>query len=92
VLPAHGKPFRGAHDRIDAIVAGHRRRLSALLDHLTEPRRAVDTFGALFGRRVPDGHRMMATGEAIAHLNYLLATGDAVMEPDAHGVHWYRRA
>ena len=35
---------------------------------------------------------MMATGEAIAHLNYLLATGDAVMEPDAHGVHWYRRA
>ena len=92
VLPAHGKPFRGAHDRIDAIVAGHRRRLAALLEHLAEPRRAVDTFGALFGRGVPDGHRMMATGEAIAHLNYLLATGDAVMEPDAHGVHWYRRA
>ena len=92
VLPAHGKPFRGARDRIDAIVAAHRRRLEALLDHLAEPRRAVDTFGTLFGRRVPDGHRMMATGEAIAHLNYLLATGDAVMEPDAHGVHWYRQA
>lgn len=92
VLPAHGKPFRGAHERIDAIVGGHRRRLAALLDQLAEPCRAVDTFGALFGRRVPDGHRMMATGEAIAHLNYLLATGDAVMEPDDRGVHWYRRA
>jgi hypothetical protein len=34
----------------------------------------------------------MATGEAIAHLNYLLATGDTIAEADASGVHWYRRA
>lgn len=92
VLPAHGKPFRGAHERIDTIIAEHRRRLECLFDHLAEPQRAVDTFSVLFGRRVPDGHRMMATGEAIAHLNYLLAAGDAVMEPDADGVHWYRQA
>ena len=92
VLPAHGKPFRGAHARIDAVIAEHLQRLEALLDHLAEPCRAVDTFGALFGRRVPDGHRMMATGEAIAHLNYLQADGDAVAELDAHGVLWYRQA
>ena len=92
VLPAHGKPFRGAHERIDAIVAEHRRRLEMLVDYLAEPCRPVDAFSVLFGRRVPDRHRMMATGEAIAHLNYLLATGDAVMESDAHGVHWYRQA
>ena len=59
---------------------------------LAEPRRVVDTFRVLFGRRVPAGHRTMATGEAIAHLNYLLATGDAIMEADASGVHWYRNA
>lgn len=92
VLPAHGKPFRGAHARIDAIIAEHVQRLEILLDHLAEPCRVVDTFGALFGRRVPDGHRTMATGEAIAHLNYLQAGGDAVAEADADGVLWFRRA
>jgi glyoxylase-like metal-dependent hydrolase (beta-lactamase superfamily II) len=92
VLPAHGKPFRGAHARIDSIVSGHRRRLEALYEHLAEPCRAVDSFGVLFARRVPGSHLMMATGEAIAHLNYLLAAGEAIAETDAHGVHWYRQA
>jgi glyoxylase-like metal-dependent hydrolase (beta-lactamase superfamily II) len=92
VLPAHGKPFRGAHARIDAIISEHVQRLEMLHEHLAEPCRAVDTFGVLFGRRVPDGHRVMATGEAIAHLHYLLARGDVAAETDARGVLWYRRA
>ena len=91
VLPAHGKPFRGAHARIDAVVSEHTQRLEKLREHLAEPCRAIDTFGVLFGRRVPEGHRVMATGEAIAHLHYLLAGGDATAETDAGGVVWYRR-
>ncbi len=92
VLPAHGKPFRGAHERIDAISAEHYKRLDTLREHLAEPCRVVDTFGVLFGRRVPAGHLVLAAGEAIAHLNYLLAEGDAVAETDADGVRWFRRA
>ena len=92
VLPAHGKPFRGAHARIDTLIAEHLRQLEILHEHLAEPCRAVDTFGILFGRRVPDSHRTMATGEAIAHINYLLASGQAIVETDASGVHWYRQA
>ena len=91
VLPAHGQPFRGAHDRVDAIIAEHRQRLEGLHQYLATPCRAVDTFEVLFRRRVPGSHRMMATGEAIAHLHYLVAAGDAVAEPDAAGVTWYRR-
>jgi len=91
VLPAHGKPFRGAHVRIDAVIAEHTRRLDALLDHLDEPCRAVDTFEVLYSRRVPGNHRMMATGEAIAHLHYLVAIGEVEVETDSAGVHWYRR-
>jgi hypothetical protein len=34
----------------------------------------------------------MATGEAIAHLHYLVANGDAVADTDPLGVHWYRQA
>jgi glyoxylase-like metal-dependent hydrolase (beta-lactamase superfamily II) len=91
VLPAHGKPFRGAHERIDAISAEHRQRLEKLHEHLAEPCRVVDTFGVLFGRRVPAGHQVLATGEAIAHLNYLLVEGDVVAETHTDGVCWYRR-
>jgi hypothetical protein len=32
----------------------------------------------------------MATGEAIAHLNCLMARGHAAMATDKHGVNWYR--
>jgi hypothetical protein len=34
----------------------------------------------------------MATGESIAHLNYLIEEGELNVEPDADGVNWYRRA
>ena len=34
----------------------------------------------------------MATGEAIACLNYLLARREVQREPDAAGVDWYRIA
>lgn len=91
VLPAHGKPFRGAHDRIDTLIAEHVRRLERLHDHLDEPRRAVDVFEVLYRRRVPDSHRVMATGEAVAHLHYLVGNGDAVAQQDAAGVIWYGR-
>ena len=92
VLPAHGKPFRGAHDRIDAIIAEHVQRLEFLHDHLAKPCRAIDTFEVLYRRRVPGSHRMMATGEAIAHLHYLVANGDAVAEADADGVIWFSKS
>jgi glyoxylase-like metal-dependent hydrolase (beta-lactamase superfamily II) len=91
VLPAHGKPFRGAHERIDAITAEHLRRLERLHERLDEPCRAVDVFDVLYRRRVPSGHRVMATGEAIAHLHYLVGNGDAVAQQDAAGVTWYSR-
>ena len=89
VLPAHGKPFRGAHQRIDAIIEEHRTRLDDLREFCREPRRAIDTFAVLFKRRVPGNHTMMATGEAIAHLHFLMAEGDVTVERDEAGVDWY---
>jgi glyoxylase-like metal-dependent hydrolase (beta-lactamase superfamily II) len=92
VLPAHGKPFVGAHERIDAVINEHMTRLGELLEFCAEPCRAVDTFEVLYKRRVPGSHTMMATGEAIAHLHYLMATGDITAELDPSGVTWYRRS
>ena len=89
VLPSHGEPFTGLHARLDALAEGHRGRLDALHEQLAEPKRAVDCFGVLFGRRIEDGSMGLATGEALAHLRRLEVEGKAVREVK-DGVHWYR--
>lgn len=91
VLPSHGRPFRGAHERLDALIAGHETSLDRLRELCREPRRAVDVFPALFRNGVRDDMLIFATGEAIAHLHYLMATGD-IERRETGGVHWYRRA
>ena len=90
VLPAHGRPFRGAHPRLDALVAEHEAGLDALVAHCREPRRAVDVFPALFKGPIKDSNLIMATGESIAHLNYLIGQGVVARDDDTHGVHWYQ--
>lgn len=93
VLPAHNEPFRGAHARLDHLIKGHHVALRRLQQRLgQEPRRVVDIFPAIFGRKIGDDVLSMATGEAIAHLNYLLATGAASRSIDADGVAWYEAA
>jgi glyoxylase-like metal-dependent hydrolase (beta-lactamase superfamily II) len=93
VLPAHNEPFHGLHARLDRLAAGHARGLARLRERLAEPRRVVDVFGALFARPiVGTGLMGLATGEALAHLNYLLVRGQATRRTDDQGVDWYRAA
>ena len=89
VLPAHGKPFRGAHERLHALIAEHLDCLDKLEERCREPQRAVDVFPVLFKSRIDNRNLIMATGESIAHLNYLLDKGRLTVDRDAHGVNWY---
>lgn len=89
ILPAHGEPFTGLHARLDALRDGHLDRLDALEAHLSEPRRAVDCFSILFGRRIDDKAMGLATGEAMAHLRWLEVRGRIVRE-ERDGVWWFR--
>ena len=91
VLPSHGEPFTGLHARLDALAEGHRGRLDALHEFLSEPRRAVDCFGVLFGRPIGDGAYGLATGEALAHLRRLEVEGRAVREL-RDGVQYYSKS
>jgi glyoxylase-like metal-dependent hydrolase (beta-lactamase superfamily II) len=91
VLPAHGKPFRGAHARLEELRKEHTDRLDVLMNNGREPRRVVDTFPDLFGRAINDGNRIMATGEALAHLHCLVESGDMLAATDNHGVRWFQR-
>jgi hypothetical protein len=90
VLPSHGEPFVGLHARLDALDRGHRDLLDALHVYLAEPRRAVDCFRTLFGRKIDDAVYGLATGEAMAHLRHLELEGRARREI-RDGVNWYRR-
>jgi glyoxylase-like metal-dependent hydrolase (beta-lactamase superfamily II) len=89
VLPAHNSPFIGLHARCRELNDSHRRGLERLEAMLVEPRRAIDVFAALFSRKITPGILGMATGEAIAHLNYLTHAGHAARETDARGVWWW---
>jgi glyoxylase-like metal-dependent hydrolase (beta-lactamase superfamily II) len=89
-LPAHNEPFLGLHDRLAGLVEGHERALGRVEDRLRKgPKRAVDLFGALFARTIGNDLIGMATGEAIAHANCLVARGRAAKSCDADGVVWY---
>lgn len=93
VLPAHGDPFTGLHARLDRLIAGHQRGLTRLRRSLADtPKRAIDVFGALFARPIDSKGELlgMATGESLAHINHLVARGEAVAELGADGVRRYR--
>jgi len=85
--PAHGRPFTGLHDRIDTLIAHHRERCDAVAAAITA---GADTTAAimpsLFNRKL-DAHQMgFAFGEALAHVNHMLALGELRGETDAAGI------
>ncbi|RPI16973.1 MAG: MBL fold metallo-hydrolase [Lysobacterales bacterium] len=87
VLPSHGRPFHGLHRRLAGLAGHHHEQLDALRGACTEPRTAFELLPTLF-RRVPRGfHRLLAIGEAVAHLNYLLAGHELVRQADDRGVY-----
>lgn len=91
VLPAHEAPFYGLHVRISQLLESHKRDLASLFEHLSEPRRAIDCFPALFSREIDSASMGLATGETMAHLNCLLGRRRICRTTDDAGVHWYRQ-
>ena len=92
VLPAHGFPFRGLHERLDQLEEDHLTKLKMLERFLGEPRTATQTFDVLFGRTIEDNEFGMATGEAIAHLRWLEARGKARRQEEDGAADQWRAA
>ncbi len=89
VLPAHQEPFTGLPTRMTQLIDSHERGLSRLYELLSEPRRAIDCFSALFARDIGSGERMLAIGETLAHLHCLLARRMISQRLDDDGRSWY---
>lgn len=91
VLPSHGLPFKGLRARIEQLGEHHRERCAALLAALDDARSAGDLLATLFSRPLDTHQVMFAMGEAIAHLNRLVCTGDLRPVADAAGVVRFQR-
>jgi glyoxylase-like metal-dependent hydrolase (beta-lactamase superfamily II) len=89
VLPAHKSPFTGLHARLDQLLEGHQRGLRQLRADLARPLRVIDSFSSLFHRQITPDLLGAATGEALAHLNYLWLSGVASRSVDGSGVAWW---
>lgn len=92
VLPSHGLPFYGMHERIAALHAHHEERLRVLEENCASPRSAADLLPTLFPRPLDTHQMMFAMGEAIAHLNHLEHAGRIVRSQGDDGVFRFTRA
>jgi glyoxylase-like metal-dependent hydrolase (beta-lactamase superfamily II) len=91
VLPAHQEPFHGLHHRLFEIIESHQVALDRLMKHLERPSTAIDCIPVMFKRKIGSGLLWFATGETLAHLNYLEQQGDVCRTMDESGVHLYRK-
>jgi len=78
VLPSHGLPFFGLHERIDALLSHHEQRLDDIKTALVQERTAASLFELLFKRKLDHQQLSFALGETLAHLRYL--EGESVAE------------
>ena len=62
--------------RLNQIIDSHRLALANLYDLLMVPKQLPECFSCLFGREIGDNEIQMATGETVAHLNYLWHRGN----------------
>jgi len=93
VLPSHGKPFRGAHQRVGELEAHHQARFDEVLNALKKEALSAAELLAVMFRRPLDAHQtFFAMGEAIAHLHYLYYAGRASRAIGADGVMRYATA
>ncbi len=87
VLPSHGKPFTGLHERIDQLQHHHAERLAEVLAACRErPHSAWEMIPVLFPRALDLHQSTFAMGESVAHLHRLWFAGELRRERDAQGI------
>lgn len=86
VLPSHGRPFKGLHERIAQQHSHHADRLAEVLQACAEPCSASDIVPVLFKRKLDLHQLTFAMGEALAHLHALYFDGKLTRRTGADGI------
>ena len=93
VLPSHGKPFTGLHERVGQLARHHEHHFDEVMAACRDkPCSAADLLPVLFRRKLDLHQTTFAMGESIAHLHALWHAGQLVRRVDADGVHRFAPA
>ena len=90
VLPSHGRPFLGLAARASEIRQHHERQLTKLFAACRTPLTAFECLPFLYRRPQRGFNLFLAMGEALAHLEYLAASGQFTRLVE-HSVTRYQR-
>jgi len=90
VLPSHGQPFLGLHERIADLRAHHLRDLKLLCAQTEDARSAYELLPVLYGRELKGFNIYLGLHECVAHLEHLVRRGAAVRETTTAGAFRYR--
>jgi glyoxylase-like metal-dependent hydrolase (beta-lactamase superfamily II) len=91
VLPGHGLPFYGLHDRIDELIAHHAARCGDVAVGCQQTALSVAEIVPVLFNRPLDAHQTgFAFGEVLAHVNHMVGRGELRLATDSGGVERYR--
>jgi glyoxylase-like metal-dependent hydrolase (beta-lactamase superfamily II) len=92
VLPGHGRPFEDGAERARANARHHDRRLGSILQVVRrEPHTANEITDEIFGTALLNFERRLALGEALAHIAYLVRSGEIERVERDDGTYLYRK-
>ena len=92
ILPSHGDPFYGVHLRLQDMINEHKKGLQDLLEFCSQPRSVAEVFPILFKSKINIGNMVIAVGEAVANLNYLVGSKVLVVDLGSDGIVRYKQA
>lgn len=93
VLPGHGLPFYGLHERIAELIAHHAERCALIADACrSRPLSVAEIVPHVFQRQLDEHQTGFAFGEVLAHVNHMLGRGELTLESDTGGTDRYRSA
>lgn len=90
VLPAHNEPFYGLHRRLRELQDDHAGKLVQLEGFCSELATVMELLPRLYPRPLGRMDLLLAAGECLAHLEYLVRRDRLVRETDANGIWRFR--
>ncbi|MFC6672159.1 MBL fold metallo-hydrolase [Marinobacterium aestuariivivens] len=86
VLPSHNEPFYGLHRRLQELQDDHAGKLEQLLEFCAGPATVMELVPRLYPRELGKMDLMLAAGECLAHLEYLVRRDRLMRETDEQGL------
>ena len=90
VLPAHNFPFIGIRKRLDELIEGHQQDLKKIEQICVEPMHIMQQVERLYNRKLSHFDLLLACGECLAHVHYLMNKGRICRSLDSEGRYCYQ--